>query len=110
MHENFRECIQDYPEVLAGFCNVGDQLIHWLHTVKKPALMPVHDFMRRQVQLMTYLEDGQLCRTMALPGNQEKIEQVFFLLSTLSLAKVCQDTQVAFDGCRDTRLLFRAVT
>lgn len=77
-YENFLECIRDYLEALAGFPNVGDQLIRWLRTVKKPALMPVHDFMRRRVQLMTYLEDGLLRRTMALPGDQEKIEQVFF--------------------------------
>ena len=77
-YESFLECIRDYLEALAGFPNVGDQLIRWLHTVKKPALMPVHDFMRRRVQLMTYLEDGLLRRTMALPGDQEKIEQVFF--------------------------------
>ena len=77
-YESFLECIRDYLEALAGFPNVGDQLIRWLRTVKKPALMPVHDFMRRRVQLMTYLEDGLLRRTMALPGDQEKIEQVFF--------------------------------
>ena len=76
-YENFLECIRDYLEALAGFPNVGDQLIRWLRTVKKPALMPVHDFMCHRVQLMTYLEDGLLRRTMALPDDQEKIKQVF---------------------------------
>ena len=45
MYENFLECIQDYLKALVGFPNIGDQLFRWLHTVKKPALMPVHNFM-----------------------------------------------------------------
>ncbi len=80
-YENFHEYIQDYLEALAGFPNIGDQLICWLCTMKKPALMPAHDFMHRWVQLMTYLEDGMLCHMMALPGNQEKLEQIFFSIS-----------------------------
>ncbi len=78
-YENFLKCIQDYLEALVGFPNIGDQLIRWLRTVKKPALMPVHDFMHCREQLMMYIEDGLLCRMMALPGNQEKIEQIFSL-------------------------------
>jgi hypothetical protein len=44
---NFDECIRDYLEAVAGFPNVGDQLIRWLPTAKKPALMPMHVFMWR---------------------------------------------------------------
>ncbi len=44
---NFDECIKDYLEAVAGFPNVGNQLICWLCTAKKPALMPMHEFMRR---------------------------------------------------------------
>ncbi len=43
----FNECIRDYLEVVAGFPNNGNQLILWLHTAKKPALMPMHEFMLR---------------------------------------------------------------
>jgi hypothetical protein len=57
---NFDECIRDYLEAVAGFPNIGDQLICWLRTSKKPALMPMHEFMRRQVQLLSYLEGGYL--------------------------------------------------
>jgi hypothetical protein len=46
---NFDECIRDYLESVAGFPNVGNQLILWHCTAKKPALMPMHEFMRRQV-------------------------------------------------------------
>ena len=92
-YENFLECIRDYLEALAGFPNVGDQLICWLHTVKKPALMTVHDFMRRQVQLMTYLKDGLLRCMKALPSDGEKSNN-FFLRSTLLSAKVHRDAQV----------------
>ncbi len=45
---NLDECIKDYLEAVASFPNVGNQLICWLHTAKKPALMQIHEFMRRQ--------------------------------------------------------------
>jgi hypothetical protein len=56
MKANFDKCIRDYLEAVAGFPNIGDQLICWLHMAKKPALMPMHEFMRHQVQLLRYLE------------------------------------------------------
>ncbi len=75
---NFDECIRDYLEAIAGFPNKGNQLICWLRTSKKPALMPMHEFMRRQVQLLSYLKGGYLCQTMDIPTAQEKSEQIFF--------------------------------
>jgi hypothetical protein len=44
---NFVRCIMDYLEAIVGFPNVGNQLIRWLCTAKKPSLMPMHKFMRR---------------------------------------------------------------
>jgi hypothetical protein len=41
---NFNKCIRDYLDAVAGFPNVGDQLICWLCTAKKPALMLMHEF------------------------------------------------------------------
>ncbi len=55
------KCLKDYLEAVAGFPNGGEQLIFWLHTAKKPTLMPMHNFMRCQVQLLSYLEGGYLC-------------------------------------------------
>ncbi len=75
---NFDKCIRGYLEAIAGFPNIGNQLICWLRTSKKPALMPMHEFMRRQVQLLSYLEGGYLRRTMDVPTAQEKSEQIFF--------------------------------
>ncbi len=49
MKEKFDECIRDYVEAVAGFPNIGNQLIRWLHTAKKLALMLMHEFMRHQV-------------------------------------------------------------
>jgi hypothetical protein len=57
---NFDECIKDYLEAVTGFPNLGGQLIPWLCTAKKPALMPMHKFMRHCVQLLSYLEGGYL--------------------------------------------------
>jgi hypothetical protein len=74
----FNECIRDYLEAIAGFPNIGNQLICWLRTAKKPALMPMHEFMRRRVQLLSYLKSGYLRRTMDVPPAQEKSEQIFF--------------------------------
>jgi hypothetical protein len=46
---------------------------------KKPALMPMHEFMRHQVQLLSYLEGNYLCQTMDVPTVQEKSEQIFLV-------------------------------
>ncbi len=40
--------------------------------------MPMHEFMRRWVQLLSYLEDGYLCQMMDVPMAQERSEQIFF--------------------------------
>ena len=78
MFKNLVECQQDYLETLSGFPNIGDQLILWFRTAQKPALMPMHDYMRRRVQLVSYLKKGLLRSTMELPTKTEKIEQIFF--------------------------------
>jgi hypothetical protein len=44
---NFDKCIKDYLKAVARFPNLGNQLICWLCTAKKLALMPIHEFMRR---------------------------------------------------------------
>jgi hypothetical protein len=75
---NFDKCIRDYLKAVAGFPNVGDKLIRWLCTAKKPALMPIHKFMQCQGQLLSYLEGGYLRQTMEVPTAQEKSEQIFF--------------------------------
>jgi hypothetical protein len=46
---------------------------------KKLALMRMHEFMQREVQLLSYLEGDYLCRTMDAPTAQEKSEQIFFM-------------------------------
>ncbi len=55
---NFDNIIRDYLEAVARFPNIGDQLIRWLCTAKKPALMPMQKFMQRRVQLLSYLKGG----------------------------------------------------
>ncbi len=74
---NFNKCIKDYLEAVASFPNIGDQLIFWHCTAKKPTLMPIHKFTRCQVQLLGYLEGGYLHWTMEVPMAQEKSEQIF---------------------------------
>jgi hypothetical protein len=76
---NFDKCIRDYLEAVAGFPNIGNLLICWLCTAKKPTLMPMHNFMQRQVQLLSYLKGGYLCQTIEVPTVQEKSEQIFFV-------------------------------
>jgi hypothetical protein len=76
--ENFVKCIRDYLEAVAGFPNIGNQLICWLFTAKKPAFMPMHKFIQRQVQLLSYLDGGYILQTMDLPTAQENRKQIFF--------------------------------
>jgi hypothetical protein len=78
MKANFNKCIRDYLEAIAGFSNISDQLICWLCTAKKPALMPMHKFMWCRVQLLSYLESEYFHQTMDVPTAQEKSEQIFF--------------------------------
>ena len=75
MKNNFIEYQRDYLEAVAGFPNIGDQLVCWFRTTKKPALMQFN--MCHQVQLFIYLEKGLLCCTMELPTAQERAEQIF---------------------------------
>jgi hypothetical protein len=78
MEAIFDKCIRDYLEAVARFPNIGNQLICWLHTAKKPALMPMHEFTRCQVQLLSYLEGDELHWMVDVPTAQEKSEQIFF--------------------------------
>ncbi len=72
------KCIRDYLVTVFGVPNIGRKLICWLCTAKKPALMPMHEFMWRQVQHLSYLEGGYLCQLMKVPMAQEKSEKIFF--------------------------------
>ena len=36
---------QDYLKALAGISIIGDNLIHWFHTICKLGLMPMHNHM-----------------------------------------------------------------
>jgi hypothetical protein len=83
----FNQCIKDYLKAVARFSNVGDQLICWLCTAKKPALMLMHEFMQHQVQLLSYLKVGYLCQTMKVPMAQETSEQIFFVQPKVHLFK-----------------------
>jgi hypothetical protein len=40
--------------------------------------MPMHKFMRHQIQLLSYLEGNYLRRTMEVPAAQEKSKQILF--------------------------------
>ncbi len=40
--------------------------------------MLMHEFMQRQVQLLSYLDSGYIYQTIELPTAQEKSEQIFF--------------------------------
>jgi hypothetical protein len=78
MKKKFNKCIRDYLEAVAGFPNIDDQLISWLCMAKKPALMLMHEFMQRQVQLLSYLKNDYLRQTMDVPTVHKKSEQIFF--------------------------------
>jgi hypothetical protein len=80
MKRNFDECIRDYLEAVAKFPNIGNQLICWLCTAKKPALMPMHEFTLHQVQLLSYLKGDYLHQTMDVTTVQENSEQMFFFV------------------------------
>jgi hypothetical protein len=75
--ENSDDYIRDYLKAVAGFLNIGNQLICWLCVAKKPKFMLMHEFMRRWVQLFSYLDSRLLRWRMELPTAQEKAKQIF---------------------------------
>jgi hypothetical protein len=48
--ENFDECIRDYREAVAGFPNIGDQLICWLCTCWAKQVKPTESYSRQTTQ------------------------------------------------------------
>jgi hypothetical protein len=70
MKANFDKCIKDYLEAVTRLPNLVNQLICWLHTAKNSTLMPMHEFMQCQVQLISYLNGGYLRLTMEIPRVQ----------------------------------------
>jgi hypothetical protein len=91
--ENLDECIRDYLEGVVKFPNIGDQLIRWLHTAKKTTFMPMHAFMWRQVQLLSYLDGSYICQTMELPTTQEKSKTNLLCAAQGTLVQVCRNKQ-----------------
>jgi hypothetical protein len=91
---NFDKCIRDYLEAVPGFPNVGNQLIRWLCTSKKPPLMSMHEFMRHQVPLISYLDVGYLCQTMEIPLECKKSEQIFFMQPKVHQFKFADSNKV----------------
>ncbi len=59
-------------EAATRVSNVGDQLICWLCIAKKPAFMLIHEFMQRQTQLFSILDNAYLHQTMKLPTAASK--------------------------------------
>lgn len=108
--DKLEECQRDYLEAVAGFPNVGDQLIRWFQTAKKPALMPFKEYMRRRVQLFSYLDSGLLRTTMAKPTDQEKVEQIFlgqpknhqvkYAINNKTVSTNTADLQAFFEQCQ----------
>jgi hypothetical protein len=58
--ENIGKYIRDYLEAFAGFRDINNLQICWLCIAKKLAFMPMHEFMRHQVQLFSYLDSRLL--------------------------------------------------
>jgi hypothetical protein len=75
MKANFYKCIKDYIEAIAGFSNVGDQLICWLCTAKKPTLMPMHKFMWHRVQLLSYLRVAISIERWKCPWHKQRVNK-----------------------------------
>ncbi len=102
---NFDKCIRDYLEAIARFPNIGDQLICWLRTAKKPTLMPMHKFMRHQVQLLSYLESDYPNATVMIDNPTIVIKTI----DTTIALEVTTRTQKA-PGPTTRRMIASAIT
>lgn len=90
---SFLECQRDYLEAIAEFPRIGDQLIRWFRSMKKPALMNLHDFAKRRKVLYGYLESGLLRHDLAIPAAQERSEQIFFAMPRAHQHEYCRNNE-----------------
>ena len=81
----FMECVRDYLEKVAGVKNLGNQVIRWLRTAKKPLGMPVDAWHQRRLELEGYLGGGWLRLTIPEANEAERSENFF-----LSMPKTYQ--------------------
>ncbi len=70
---NFDKCIRDYLEAITRFPIVGNQLIRWLCTAKKTALILINKFMQHWVQNLTYLKGGYLRQQWKYPWRKRRV-------------------------------------
>jgi hypothetical protein len=74
--DTFKDAQRDYLEKVAGVKKLGDFIIRQLDN-RKPATMPMEDYMARRQEWESYLDGGYLRLTFARPTAHQKAEQVF---------------------------------
>ncbi len=72
---NFNKCICDYLKAVASFPSIGNQLIRWLCTAKKPALMPMHKLMRIKCSFSATSRVGTSVERWTYPRHKRRVSQ-----------------------------------
>ena len=75
--ETLKEAIRQYLEKVANIRKLGDVLIRQLRLRSKPAAMKFDDYLARREEWMRHIDSGYLNKELAMPTQQELVEQVF---------------------------------
>ena len=105
---NFKSCVQDYLEKVASAKNLGNQVVRWLRTAKKPLGMPVDAWATRRRELEGYLrEDGLLRTTISMPNGDEKKETNFFLCMPKAYQEKYAENKASVEEIEDQTAVFQ---
>ena len=75
--ETLKEAIRSYLERVANIKNLGDVLIRQLRLRSKPAATKVDNYVARRQEWMRHIDGGYLNKGLAIPPQQELVEQIF---------------------------------
>ena len=75
--DTLKEAIRSYLERVANIKKLGDVLIRQLCLRSKPAEMKFDDYLARRQEWMRHIDGGYLNKELAMPTQQELVEQIF---------------------------------
>jgi len=77
MVESFQEAQKDFLEKVAGITKLGDVIIRQLEFTKKPASLPLEEYLARRLEWQSHISGGYLRYTLALSTKHQLAEQIF---------------------------------
>ena len=109
--ESFKEAQKDYLEKVAVITKLGDVIIRQLEFTKKPASLPLEEYLARRLEWQGHITNGYLRYTLAVPTKHQIAEQIFshqpkhhqdhYARKHEEVEEDPQALKVYFQGCHD---------